>query len=327
MTKKRRVPATRTRPVPAPKRRAPRPRRRRELLLGAITLGLLLAVVLGAALALSAFRDGSGGVIAEEDPLTPAEEPGPIHVHGLGVNPGDGGLYIATHTGLWRVGPEETQAERVGDRLQDTMGFTVAGSNRFLGSGHPDPRDFRDGRLPPLLGLIESRDAGKTWRPISLLGKADFHVLRSAGDRVYGFDATNERLMVSRDQGRTWTEHEPPATVLDLVVDPRRSGRVLASTEQGLFESDSAGKDWSMRNESAGLLAWPAPTRLYAVDGRGRVFTSADSGGEWKAVGDIGGQPAALLATAPRELYVALHDGTIKRSANGGASWSLRSSP
>jgi hypothetical protein len=295
--------------------------------LGAITLGLLLAVALGAALALSAFRDDGRGVIADEDPLTPAEEPGPIHVHGLGVNPADGAVYIATHTGLWRVAPDEKKAERVGDRLQDTMGFTVAGSNRFLGSGHPDPRDFRDGRLPPLLGLIESTDAGKTWRPISLLGKADFHVLRSAGDRVYGFDATNERLMVSSDQGRTWTEREPPATVLDLVVDPRRSGRLLATTEQGLFESDRAGKDWSKRSESAGLLAWPAPTRLYAVDGRGRVFTSADSGSKWRAVGDIGGQPAALLATAPRELYVALHDGTIKRSANGGVSWSLRSSP
>jgi hypothetical protein len=326
MTKKRRLPATHTRPVPAPKPRASRPRRRRELLFGAGTLGLLLAVVLSAALALSAFRD-DGGSIAEEDPLTPTEEPGPIHVHGLGVNPGDGALYIATHTGMWRVGPEETQAERVGDRLQDTMGFTVAGSNRFLGSGHPDPRDVRDGRLPPLLGLIESTDAGKTWRPISLLGKADFHVLRSAGNRVYGFDATNERLMVSRDRGRTWTEHEPPANVLDLVVDPRRSERVLAATEQGLFESDRAGKDWRMRSESAGLLAWPAPSRLYAVDGRGRVFTSADSGGEWKAVGEIGGQPAALLATGPRELYVALHDGTIRRSTNGGASWSLRSSP
>jgi hypothetical protein len=326
MTKKRRLPATHTRPVPAPKPRVSRPRRRRELLFGAVTLGLLLAVVLGAALALSAFRD-DGGSIAEEDPLTPTEEPGPIHVHGLGVNPGDGALYIATHTGLWRVGPEETQAERVGDRLQDTMGFTVAGSNRFLGSGHPDPRDVRDGRLPPLLGLIESTDAGKTWRPISLLGKADFHVLRSAGNRVYGFDATNERLMVSRDRGRTWTEHEPPVNVLDLVFDPRRSERVLAATEQGLFESDRAGKDWRMRSESAGLLAWPAPSRLYAVDGRGRVFTSADSGGEWKAGGDIGGQPAALLATGPRELYVALHDGTIRRSTNGGASWSLRSSP
>jgi hypothetical protein len=327
MTKKRRVPATRKRPVPRTKQRPARPDRRREVLFGGVALGLLLAVVLGAALGLSALRDDGGGLMAEEDPLAPTQEPGPIHVHGLGVNPGDGALYIATHTGLWRVGAEKKEAERVGDRLQDTMGFTVAGSDRFLGSGHPDPRDVRDRRLPPLLGLIESTDAGKTWRPISLLGKADFHVLRNAGDRVYGFDATNERLMVSRDKGRTWSEHRPPAPVIDLVTDPRRSERVLAATERGLFESDDAGRSWRARSEAAGLLAWPAPNRLYAVDGRGRVFASADAGREWNAVGDIGGQPAALLATAPRELYVALHDGTIKRSANGGASWNLRSSP
>jgi photosystem II stability/assembly factor-like uncharacterized protein len=228
---------------------------------------------------------------------------------------------------MWRVNANENEAERVGDRLQDTMGFTVAGSNRFLGSGHPDPRDIRDRRLPPLLGLIESTDAGKTWRPISLLGEADFHVLRNAGDRVYGFDATNERLMVSRDGGRTWIEHRPPAPLIDLVPDPRRSGHVVAATERGLFESDDGGGSWRELGKSVGLLAWPAPNRLYAVDGRGRVLTSADAGREWKAVGDIGGQPAALLATAPRDLYVALHDGTIKRSANGGASWALRSAP
>jgi photosystem II stability/assembly factor-like uncharacterized protein len=133
--------------------------------------------------------------------------------------------------------------------------------------------------------------------------------------------------MVSRDKGRTWSEHPPPAPVIDLVPDPRRSGRVLAATERGLFESDDAGGSWRVRSETVGLLAWPAPNRLYAVDGRGRVFASADSGREWEAVGDIGGQPAALLAAAPRDLYVALHDGTIKRSANGGTSWDLRSSP
>jgi hypothetical protein len=327
MTKKRRVPATHKRPAPARKQRAARPDRRRELLFGAVALGLLLAVVLGAALGLSSLRDDGGALTSEADGLTPTEDPGPIHVHGLGVNPGDGALYVATHTGLWRVGPNEKRAERVGDRLQDTMGFTVAGADRFLGSGHPDPRDIRDRRLPPLLGLIESTDAGKTWRPISLLGEADFHVLRNAGDRVYGFDATGERLMVSRDKGRTWSEHRPPAAVIDLVTDPRRSERIVAATARGLFASDDAGRSWRMRGGTVGLLAWPVPSRLYAVDVRGRVFASRDSGREWRAVGDIDGRPAALLATAPRELYVALHDGTIKRSATGGASWNLRSSP
>jgi hypothetical protein len=327
VTKKRRV-AAKPRKVARPaKRYADSSQRRRDLVVGAATLGLLLAAALGAALGLSALRDGDGASVVNPPPLAPPEDLEPIHVHGLGVNPSDGALFIATHTGLWRVGKSDTRAERVGDRFQDTMGFTIAGRDRFLGSGHPDPRDIRNGRLPPLLGLIESRDAGETWRPISLLGEADFHVLRNARDRVYGFDATSQRLMVSRDGGRTWAARTPPAPVFDLVTDPRRSRRVLAATPRGLFTSDDAGGSWQIRGKLVGLLAWPVPSRLYAIDGRGRVFLSADSGGRWKAVGDIGGRPAAVVATAPRDLYVALHDGTIKRSADGGVSWAIRSSP
>jgi hypothetical protein len=52
------------------------------------------------------------------------------------------------------------------------MGFTVLGSGRFLGSGHPDLREAREKGLPPLLGLIESQDGGRSWVPISLLGEA-----------------------------------------------------------------------------------------------------------------------------------------------------------
>ena len=49
----------------------------------------------------------------------------------------------------------------------------------------------------------------------------------------------------------------------------------------------------------------------------GDVSCSGDSGGSWQSVGATGGQPAAF-DSAGDELYVALHDGTIKRSADGG---------
>jgi len=42
---------------------------------------------------------------------------------------------------------------------------------------------------------------------------------------------------------------------------------------------------------------------------------------------NVGGQPAALLAQTAEELYVALHDGTIKASLNGGRIWTVRSAP
>jgi hypothetical protein len=44
-------------------------------------------------------------------------------------------------------------------------------------------------------------------------------------------------------------------------------------------------------------------------------------------MGAIGGEPAAFDGSGRGDLYVALHDGTIKRSTDGGASWSVRSAP
>ncbi|MDQ3702378.1 MAG: exo-alpha-sialidase, partial [Chloroflexota bacterium] len=122
---------------------------------------------------------GGGGQPAAPKQAGIGGDPGVVHVHGLGINPKDGALFAATHTGLFRI-PDEGQAERIADRYQDTMGFTVVGPDRFLGSGHPDLREAQAKRLPPLLGLIESKDAGQTWQPRSLAGQSDFHALRAA---------------------------------------------------------------------------------------------------------------------------------------------------
>ena len=258
-----------------------------------------------------------------------AADPGPIHVHGLGVDPADGALYIATHTGLYRVDAGGRTAERVGDRLQDTMGFTIVGPNRFLGSGHPDLNEAREQGLPPLLGLIESTDEGESWHSISLLGEADFHVLRFAGERVYGYDASNDRLLVSADRGRSWNELQKPGPIVDLAVDPSDERRVVVASagglEEGLFESRDAGNSWARLSGAVGLLAWP--DRLYLVAGGGEVLVSADGGRRLERRGEIGGPPAALVAEGPSELYAALHDGTIKRSTDGGATWTVRSTP
>lgn len=281
---------------------------RTRWLIGGAVLGAALAAAVVATLVL---RAGHGAPAVAD-----ATDPGPVHVHGLGVNPGDEALYIATHTGLWRLPPGRGRPERVGDSRQDTMGFTVAGRDRFLGSGHPD-----NVRLPPLLGLIESNDRGKSWNPISLLGEADFHVLRAAGRRVYGYDVTHERLLVSDDAGRTWTERRAPAPVLDLVPDASDPDHLVASTAKGLFRSRDAGARWRAAGAELGLLAWPAPNVLYLVAGTGDVFRSEDGGRGWNRVGALGGEPAALLAVGTEELYAAVHDGRILSSRDGGRTW------
>jgi hypothetical protein len=295
-----------------------RARRVRCSLIALFAAGLLVAGCGGDS-------DDSGQGPSADGPKV--EDPGPIHVHGLGINPRDGALFVATHTGLFRAGEGERRATRVGDRFQDTMGFSVVGPDRFLGSGHPDGRE----NLPPFLGLIESRDAGRTWEPVSLLGKRDFHVLEASGRRVYGFgsefDTGEAGLLVSDDGGRSWDERTPPEALLSLAIDPEDPDRVVASGEQGLYLSTDAGGGWRPLDGGPALLAWPVAGQLFAVAFDGGVASSGDAGRSWQRVGQIGGEPAAFEDADGGDLYVALHDGTIKRSADGGASWSVRSTP
>lgn len=68
------------------------------------------------------------------------------------------------------------------------------------------------------------------------------------------------------------------------------------------------------------------PATLYLVDGPGAVAESGDGGPSWSGRGDIAGEPAAFESVGD-ELYVALHDGTIKRSEDDGRAWEVRSQP
>ena len=262
------------------------------------------------------------GGCGEDEPSTtsaPAET-GIEHVHGLGVDPADDSLVIATHTGLFRSPEGSRTAERIGDRRQDTMGFTVVGPERYLGSGHPDLRDD----LPPLLGLIRSTDGGESWKPVSLLGEADFHVLRASGQRVLGINSLDGRLLVSEDAGRTWRRETLPEPLTDIAFHPDDPRRLAGTGEDGFYVSPDAGASWRRVSAgAAGLIAWPAADRLFLVDGSGRLGKSSDGGRHFEDVGATGAPPAAFEADG-EDLYLATHDNRILVSRDGGRSWETR---
>lgn len=203
------------------------------------------------------------------------------------------------------------------------MGFTVAGPDQFLGSGHPDPREPG----PPHLGLVVSTDRAQTWRPVSLGGEADFHSLVAVGDRVYGWDSTSGSVLASDDGGQTWTQGATVAAA-DLAVDPDQPGRVLATTAEGLLGSDDGGRTFAaVQPQPPALLAHVEyvnrgrePAALAGIASDGAVLALME--GRWSEIGQLAGPPEAFSVARP-DYYLAATAAGVFVSEDGGRSWQL----
>ncbi len=280
--------------------------RRRGQFVSGLVAGAL-AVLIGACGGSAA--DSGGGASAADL----------VHVHGLGEAP-EGGLYVATHTGLYEVRGDEIQA--VGDATHDLMGFTVAGPGDLLASGHPDlsVESLQVPGKPPLLGLVAS-DEGRQWTPLSLLGDVDFHNLVAAHGRVYGWDSTSGRFMVSQDR-KTWETRAERLALSDFAVSPDDPETIVGSGEGGVGRSTDGGRTWEgVSGEPYVLLSW-TDEGLFGVKPDGQVAVSDDGGASWQPRGSVKGAPEALLVTADA-VYVAVSGVGIARSDDGGQTFEV----
>ena len=236
------------------------------------------------------------------------------HIHGIGLNPADGRVYLAAHTGLLRVNRDGV-AVRLADRFQDTMGFAVTGPDEFIGSGHPDPRED----LPPLLGLIRSGDAGQSWTSVSLSDEADLHALVAIGEALYAADATTRRLIRSSDGGRSWrTLAEVDLSALAVSPD---TGRLVGAAPDGTpLRSEDGGKSWTeVGGPDLISVTWDASLGPIGAAADGTVYASED-GRSWSAVGVLPGYDP-VLTSVDGELIAATDDAAISRSSDGGRTW------
>lgn len=209
------------------------------------------------------------------------------HVHGVGRDPGDGTLLLATHEGLYRYGP--TGPMRVGPSI-DLMGFVVAGPGHYYASGHPNA--VRE--LPQPMGLVESTDGGRTWTVVSRGGQSDFHTITQAGDTLVAFDGMLRR---SKDR-RSWSTGALAAQPRTLASDPE--GRtVLATTQDGLMASRDQGASWAPVAGAPLLLqvAWGDARTVAGVTPGGEVAMSTDGARTWRLTGARVPPPQAISAS------------------------------
>jgi len=267
-------------------------------------------------------------------------EPGGLqlhHIHGLAVDPRDAAIvYIATHAGLVK-GTQDKDWQFVGDDRSDFMGFTIHPTvpGLMVASGHPAEGSYS----PNPRGVIVSRDGGRTWRPLTLEGAADFHALtlsRADGDTLYGWNVgSNPGLYRVSLRNGTWKRVEARGLgeVFSLAAHPRERETVVAGTRSGLLVSRDSGQSWvplgsTVRGVPVTAVAFnpenPQVLLAYAVRPELGLVQSVDGGLSWAALGLFLGREDAVSHVAfsrpPSTIYLATFSSDIYRSDAAG-SW------
>ncbi len=292
-----------------------------------IALASVLVIVLGS---------GDRIVLAQSETASPEVH----HIHGLAVDGRDpDALYVATHTGLVRVRPNGA-LEWVGNHRFDLMGFTAhpRESGLIYASGHPDLATYRQQGVGNL-GLLVSRDGGRTWQTVAFKGEADFHALAyspTRGGTLYGWSVAGKTGLY-RISTTSWTAERLAApglaNVLSLAASPSADEPLLAGTRAGLMVSRDGGATWSPvaalpADAPVTAIAYhpgdAAQVYAYVVRPDRGLMRSRDGGATWEATSLARGgrTPVVAIAVGPGDnVALATTDSMVLQSRDAGRTW------
>jgi photosystem II stability/assembly factor-like uncharacterized protein len=300
---------------------------------------VLIAVIGGAVIlvAVSAFMlwpdDG-----AAFEPVDSIEyEYSPNHLHGIGFDPNNERLYLASHFGLFAL--EDGQMHQVGNERSDFMGFSMNPDDptEIFVSGHPQGGGN--------LGLLHSTDEGVTFDQIFTGVEdevVDFHGMTiSPANPDWFYGAFMGHIYRSEDRGNNFIAFQ--ADGLDetglcwgvpcLAASSDDPVIVFAGTQQGLMISADGAETWSVHNDELGQVAAvkvdPADgNRIIAYTEMLGLAVSEDGGQSWESrQGDMpiteGGFvfAIALDQNDADRIFVATMNNEVFETTNGGENW------
>lgn len=187
-------------------------------------------------------------------------------------------------------------------------------------------------------GLFRSRDLGGTWlnADIGLFLNAVLTVAVDPRDPNHLLMGTDVGIFASRNGGRSWTPEAQGlivGAVFAIAFAP--DGRsALAAAPNGAFRLEDGGWSAVRTPEEAvparAIVFAGKAGRVYLL-GRERLFVSEDGGRSFKRGHDTLPETARLsalsLSEGPREILLAVVDGRLMASVDGGREWQPRSVP
>ncbi len=247
---------------------------------------------------------------------------GQHRMHAVGVTTRDwvvgkamlpGGLFVKSDSGAWEnPGHRHPYMMGLAWRLNEPGSVYVAAGN----------------------GVIRINRQGQ-WR---ILTSHDVTELRdisagSDGSLLFGHTAG---LRLSRDGGESWMElsgrlHRKYANAVR--IDRTRPQRLLVGTEEGVFVSDNAGRDWKIAGAGGFQIMhieqsphdagkWLAVTQL------GGLFSSENGGLSFENLGNVGVQrnlyDISFDATRPGRIAICGWGPGVQVSEDGGKTWAAR---
>ncbi len=184
-----------------------------------------------------------------------------MHIHGLGYSEHGEQILVPSHMGLTVYSNGKWMAPT--GELHDFMGFATV-DDGFYSSGHPP-----DGStLENPLGLVVSRDEGRSLEFLDLYGESDFHGL-TAGYKTHAIyvvnTAVNSRmkskgLFYTLDEAKTWAQSEMNGISLapsTMAAHPTNDAIVAVGNQQGTYLSTDYG------NHFAAILEGTQATALF----------------------------------------------------------------
>lgn len=227
------------------------------------------------------------------------------HIHSVAT---DGkNLYVASHHGLYVL-------KKNGWKLRgedfDIMGLAFS-EGVFYASGHPGPLQ----NLPDPVGVLVSHNQGNTWRPLSLTGEVDFHLLEVSQENFIGAAANLGEILKSKDGGQTWQSTQVPV-FSDMTLNPILKNEILLATKSGLrysmdfantFEDIAGPKNVSKVEWNQEFVFVADEEFIYIAENLQTNFEKLDY--EFKGISDINSEKNVIIVLDENGVHASFDSG------------------
>lgn len=257
------------------------------------------------------------------------------HIHGLGYTSDGEELYVPAHDGLRILKDSSWTIPTEGER-HDYMGFTMF-KDGFYSSGHPAPNSD----LPNPLGIVRSKDYGKTIETLGLTGEIDFHGMTVGyeTEEIYVFNPAQNSQMnqpgfyYSTDKAKTWEQSDLAGLkgqAVALSAHPTDAGVVAIGTDQGVFLSEDHGNSFERLSISGTVSAvsFGHQNNLFIATRTDEVnlfqIDLSTKESVELSVPEIGDEAISYIKQNPmkqNELVFATNNRNVYTSNDGGNTW------